>query len=180
MCLISSSTPAVPSSWHAYNPATGNFDVSFYGTGGTYSPEGQSCPVVGSPQIPLGMMPTQLTYNSYLGLYVMVGYSEGAYMLTSPDLINWSLPTKVIGEYWPFPPNGISGSSSSTSNDCYKAYPTLLDPADTSTNFESSGQNAFNVLYALQHISCDFKSGFDIHRSTAEFSVNLIKIEYGG
>ena len=78
-----------------------------------------------------------VTYNTYLKLYVITTYekSRGFYFSVSPDLINWSMRM-------PIAINGLDTS--------HTPYPSLLDPMDTSRNFENTGQTPF-VYYTLLH-----------------------------
>ncbi len=78
-----------------------------------------------------------VTYNTYAKMYVVVGYikARGFYFAVSPDLINWStrMPVTV---------NGLDTSNT--------PYPSLLDSADTSRNFERTGQEPY-LYYTQSH-----------------------------
>ena len=69
-----------------------------------------------------------LSYNTHLHAYVALidNVSGTFYFQTSPDLLTWSGPAAITGT----PPGRIS-------------YPSLLDPDDTSRNFENSGQTPY-------------------------------------
>ncbi len=76
-----------------------------------------------------------VTYNAYLKLYVATEYlsSRGFFFSVSSDLINWSgrIPIAVTNLDTAMTP-----------------YPALLDPTDTSRNFEQTGQQPY--LYYTQ------------------------------
>ena len=72
-----------------------------------------------------------LTYNTYLHLYVAVGGGSADWIdpgefffQTSPDLMTWSSPVNITG----------------IDSIHVLEYPSLIDPADTSRNFENTGQ----------------------------------------
>ena len=84
---------------------------------------------------------TSLTYNNYLKLYVAAEYiaSRGFYFAVSPNLIDWSAPAPVsVG--------GLDPSST--------PYSSLLDPADTSRNFENTGREPY-LYYTQLHKGLD-------------------------
>ncbi len=90
-----------------------------------------------APLTNMGFIGDSLTYNSYLKEYVATGSSSknpvrgmpaGFYYSTSPDLINWSLPHFIMSDT-----NGTQTF----------AYPSLLDPTDTTRNFEVTGQRPY-------------------------------------
>ncbi len=80
---------------------------------------------------------TSVTYNTYLQMYVGMGYikDRGFFFSVSPDLINWSMRMPVTIE-------GLGAS--------FTPYPSLLDPADTSRNFERTGQEPY-LYYTVFH-----------------------------
>jgi hypothetical protein len=86
------------------------------------------------PVTNLSVLVWSLTYNTYLNLYVAIGGGSldwvrpGPFFFqTSPDLLNWTDPVNI---------NGID-------NVHVLQYPSLIDPADVSRNFENSGQTAY-------------------------------------
>jgi hypothetical protein len=74
-------------------------------------------------------------FSKYLGMYVAIQWfgSRGFFFNLSHDLLNWSAPQPI----------SITGLDTSTT-----PYPSLLDPTDTSSNFERPGQNPY--LYYTQ------------------------------
>ncbi len=98
------------------------------------------CKVIDRPNIE--KMHESITYNTYLGAYVLVGYKFhhgpennqiGVFYSLSSDLFNWTESTKVFDD-------DIDGDNIP---DSQYAYPSLLDPEDTTRNFENTGQEAY-------------------------------------
>jgi len=92
-----------------------------------------------------------LTFNTYLNKFMMLGldsdYSGGTpvncgfHFALSPDMVNWSAQQLIAPAYVPAPsqcqaPNagGLAGSF---------AYASIIDPNDTTTNFEAPGRTAY-------------------------------------
>jgi hypothetical protein len=77
-----------------------------------------------------------VTYNTYLGAYIIIiGGQTGAnggsiWYSLSQDLLNWSPLVKLMA----------------LPNDPYQYYGALLDPSDTSMNFENTGQTPYLYL----------------------------------
>lgn len=94
-----------------------------------------------SPQTLGGAYIKSISYNSYLRAYVGLAttYTAGVggvgYTL-SQDLINWSKPVLLLRDK--HVPQGEV------------AYPSLLDPADSSRNFETSGREPYVYLMRWQ------------------------------
>lgn len=92
----------------------------------------------------LGVMDQSVTFNTYLNRYVMVGTTAthidgrevwGVLYSTSGDLIHWD-QSQLLFEAelpWTYQPG----------DDPYLLYATLLDPASTSRNFETSGKTGY-------------------------------------
>jgi hypothetical protein len=87
-----------------------------------------------------------LTYNSYLGQYLLVGYESfmqggqlvcGFYASASQDLIRWGAPKLIKQAPATWPQCAQSGPIQ------FEAYPSIIDHADTTTNFERSGKTPY-------------------------------------
>jgi hypothetical protein len=87
----------------------------------------------------IGKMCASLTYNTYFGKYMVVDYTIGEvngsliygfYYALSDDLINWSAKRLIMqtAATW-----AVGGSN----------YPSIIDHADTSRNFEMPGQDCY-------------------------------------
>jgi hypothetical protein len=86
------------------------------------------------PVTNLSVLVWSLTYNTYLQRYVAIGGGSpdwvrpGPFFFqTSPDLMTWSPPVDI---------DGIDSVH-------VLQYPSLIDPADTSRNFENTGQTPY-------------------------------------
>lgn len=102
---------------------------------------GVSCQVVDKDH--LEKIHESITYNNYLKAYVLVGMrygppGPGVYYAISNDLLHWSTPVRIMGL------DGI-------------AYPSLMDPTDTSRNFEYSNREPY-IYYTR------FNNGTDLDR----------------
>jgi hypothetical protein len=100
----------------------------------------------------IGEMRSSITYNTYLGKFVLVGSKQypfdGVYLSTSDDLIHWDEAVKIL------PLNDARMLQGEV------RYPALLDPMDRSWNFENTGREPFLYL-VLQH---DDPNSIDIIR----------------
>lgn len=134
---------ADPTSWHAWNGT--EFGVRFINPylEPTADPVMHVCAPVSRDNI--GKMTGSLTYNTYFGKFIMVG-SEGKwdyglgrivygfYYSLSDDLIHWS-PRQLIMEGKPIWAEWLPGDSTD--------YPSLIDPNDTTRNFEVTDQECY-------------------------------------
>ena len=86
-----------------------------------------------------------ITYNTYLGVYVLVGISAdwlderevwGFYYSFSTDLVNWTRRKLLVEIELPW-------TVDSPGSDLSYLYPSLLDPQSTSRNFETAGKTAY-------------------------------------
>jgi hypothetical protein len=148
-CLLRSSNLSDPASWRAWDGS--GFNVRFvdpYLEPAAYPPSHVCAPVAPSA---IAKMAMSVTYNTYFGAYLLVGYSaitdpttgvvtKGAFYSLSKDLINWSPRQLLMKALPPF------------DYDCGPdkpiTYPTLLDPGSPSRNFETTGQRPY--LYFTQ------------------------------
>ena len=161
------SGPAMGGMRHAYNQArrpdlvarlgrradadsTSSFEVPFtnpytYQYTTNDPREKHVCEVVSRTSI--NNMSSSLTWNTYLNKYLLVGYgftNVGAqtgnpwdiYYSTSDDLINWSPRQLLMNAEIIFESCGTSDPERTD-----PLYPTLIDQASTSRNFETTGQH---------------------------------------
>jgi hypothetical protein len=92
-------------------------------------------PIFTSPGV--NLFPSYISYSTYLHTYVMLwsnNYDRVAYSL-SQDLLRWSSPITILSLP---PPQGIL------------YYGAILDPSDTSRNFEMSGSEPY-LYFTLAH-----------------------------
>jgi CSLREA domain-containing protein len=126
-----------PTSWRGWD-GTG-FNVEFVNpyTESGFNPADKVLAPVSRDNI--GKMCASLTYNTYFGKYMVVDYTIGEvngaliygfYYALSDDLINWSAKRLIMqtAATW------AAGGSN---------YPSIIDHADTSRNFEMPGQDCY-------------------------------------
>jgi hypothetical protein len=146
--------PAIPSEWGTCLART--FNVTHADTWMVWTNKGwldamkNVCDPVSKRNI--GEMRSSITYNTYLGKFVLVGSKQypfdGVYLSTSDDLIHWDEAVKIL------PLNDARMLQGEV------RYPALLDPMDRSWNFENTGREPFLYL-VLQH---DDPNSIDIIR----------------
>jgi hypothetical protein len=119
-----------PGSWQKYDQ--GLFGSA--GLGGSFTPLN----IVLDPSVPGDERQPHLSFNTYLHQYLMAMVGNGGiYVLTSPDLLNWSRGIVVLPA--PVP------DSTATSSDVRNWYPTLVSPNEPSD--ELTGQTGY-LYYA--------------------------------
>ena len=139
-----------PNSWRAWNGE--DFIVQFINpyTEPNFDPAQHVCQPVSRQQI--GKLHEGLTFNTYFNKFLLVGaegvwdserqmYIPGFYYSLSDDLIHWT-PRKLIMEArLPWTPDWPGE---------VLLYPSLIDPNDTSRNFEVTGQQPY-LYYTRFH-----------------------------
>jgi hypothetical protein len=169
-CLLRTRYLADPSSWRGW-------DGSGFGTRfvdpyrEAARPGGHLCEPVSPDQI--AGMSESLTWNTYLGRYLLVsptnGYSptqkrwvNGFYYSTSPDLIHWS-ERQLLHEVT-FPWTFACGGRPPV------AYPSVLDPASGSRNFETTGQRPWLFFTRFHYSDCNQTFNRDLVRVPLKLS----------
>lgn len=148
-CIMRTNNLSDPSSWRAWDGKAYTITLSAPYNYSTPTPTPASTGIAPCAFISFTnqFYPRGLTYNTYLGQYIIVGEGVvgsqcGAYFSLSHDLITWSTPyflkSGKVG-YGPCAGGGLVGLT---------PYPTLIDHTDTSVNFEYTGQNGF-VYHSL-------------------------------
>jgi hypothetical protein len=113
-------------------------------------------PLVGTT-LPLAFQISSLTYNKYLGAFVAVSEqragqtTDGVHMAYSKNLLTWTNRIKVSD----YIPSGYY-------------YPSLLDPTDTSRNFEVTGQTPY--LYYMKYNGTTMGWDRDLKRKKITFT----------
>jgi hypothetical protein len=168
-CLIRTTRLDQPGAWRGWDGH--GFDVRFvdpYTTSGT---SGHTCAPVSYNEI--AGMTNSLTYNTYLGKYVLVspagvappGEREivwGFYYSTSEDLIDWTSrrlirQVALTTSFKCGDPNPIS-------------YPSLIDPGSTSRNFETTGRSPWLYFTRFHYKDCHSTLNRDLVRIRVRFS----------
>jgi len=153
LCLVRTKDLADPSAWRAWSGGT-SFSTSFIDPyRSTANPADHLCRAVSPDALrdfPLG----SLTYVADADQWLLVGVGgegDGFYYSTSTDLINWA-PRKLFlaaTSPWTYKCGGADPVH----------YPSVLDPASTSRNFETTGKNAY--LYYTQFHTQNCQQGPD-------------------
>jgi hypothetical protein len=119
-----------PGSWQKYYQ--GSFSSA--GLGGQFTPLN----IILDPTVPGDERQPDLSYNAYLHQYLMAMVGNGGiYVLTSPDLLNWS--EGIVALPAPYP------DSKATSANPKNWYPTLMSPNENSD--EITGRTGY-LYYA--------------------------------
>jgi hypothetical protein len=164
---------ADPTSWRAWGDgpdldSTESFEVQFVNpysykfTPRRDTPAKHMCKDIGGGAV-TGVSES-LTYNTYFGKYMLVGaYGDpvpGFFYSLSDDLIHWS-PNKLL--------IGLETQHSWQCGDHDPVRdPSLLDPASSSRNFETTGKQLY-VYYEVIHLdNCQFGADRDLLRIPIE------------
>lgn len=146
-CLMRTQSLGDASSWRAWDGAAFTVRMGSPYVSGAATPRG--CALVGRDSI--GGASGSLTWNSYLQRWMVIGAEAvgntcGFWYALSADLITWSklrlLKSQPVG-YGPCPA-GPGGSN-------FGAYPSIIDHADTTANFERAGATPY--LYWMQAVT---------------------------
>ncbi len=137
-CIMRTNNLSDNTSWRAWDGKEYATTMFAPYSGSTPAPTGKSpCAFISFTN---QFYPRGLTYNTYLGQYIIVGEGVvgsqcGAYYSLSHDLITWSTPYFLKpGKVGYGPCTGILGLT---------PYPTLVDHGSAGENFEYSGKDVF-------------------------------------
>jgi hypothetical protein len=125
-CIMRTATLANASSWQTWT------------TGGSWQPLSATTQCGPLPGLDswVGTVPESVKYSTYLNAYVALAINNDTHVMysTSQDLLNWSAPQTILA------------LSQSQVNGLTLYYGSLLDPADTSRNFDNIGQQPYLYL----------------------------------
>jgi hypothetical protein len=168
-CLARTRDPSDPGSWRAWDGHA--FSIQFANPYATPPPvpNDHVCEPVGRAEIE--RMSNSLTFNTYLGKYLLVGVSGGYdpaqrrsewgfYYSVSDDLIRWS-QRKLLHET-ELPWTYRCGDRNPV------LYPSLLDPASHSRNFETTGRRPYLFFTRFAYASCRQQLERDLVRIRVE------------
>jgi hypothetical protein len=148
-CLLRTDDLSDPNSWRAWDGEGFNFAFVDPYEQDIQNPDDFKCTPISPNEI--GSMNQSLTYNTYLDRYVLVDNSAdtidgrhvwGIFYAFSDDLINWTR-RQLLWEVeltWTYEPGDEDPI----------LYPSLLDPASDSRNYETTGQDAY-LYYTQNH-----------------------------
>jgi hypothetical protein len=169
VCLMRSPRLDQPDAWRAWDGS--GYGVEFvdpYEQSGT---DGHVCTPVSYPEI--ATMTQSLTYNTYLRKYVLVGTAGanvpgkrgvvwGIYYSTSDDLLRWTT-RRLVRET-------VLTSSYRCGDPDPVAYPSLIDPASRSRNFETTGRRPWLYFTRFHYRDCQNVLNRDLVRVRVRFS----------
>ena len=157
-CLMRTATLADPASWRAWDGEGFTLPMpSPYDEEGNPRPTGLPPCTFVAPET-IGTLHESLTYNAYLGMYILVGSAVfsvdgvltcGVFFSLSPDLLRWSPPRLIMPTKLPYSPCNPDGTP-----DGSLIYPSLIDHDSPSPSFEVTGQEPY--LYFVR-----WNSGLD-------------------
>ena len=106
---------------------------------------------------PQDLQPNSLTWNTEARQWLLVGQArDGAYFSLSPDLITWTRPQRFFE------------AQTTWDYECGKpdpfAYPSLIDPASPSRNFDTSGKTAYLYFTQFHYMNCQMTADRDLVR----------------
>ena len=169
-CLMRTKTLADPGSWRAWDGS--GFDVRFadpYAEAGVDPTDHVCAPV--SPQ-EIGAMVESLTYNEYLGKWVLVGSSQdvvagrgvvvGFYWSVSDDLVSWSHRKLIAQIEMPWSHEGGDPNP--------VGYPSVIDPSSGARNFTTTGEEAYLYFTRFHYRNCVQTLNRDLVRVPIRFA----------
>jgi hypothetical protein len=141
LCVFRTGTLGDPTSWRAWDGSGFNLRMTSPYVTGEAAPV---CAFLGG-----FMIPSHLVYNTYLGRYMAVATSPGAldvngrptcgfFFALSADLIHWSTHHLLVEASLPW--CAASPAQPGVLEPVIVMYPSIVDHADTSVNFESAGR----------------------------------------
>jgi hypothetical protein len=158
-CVMRTQTLGDPTSWRAWDGNGFNLQMTDPYTG----PSASLCAAVAP-----GLAQPTLTYNTYLGKYMMVGSAVvgnppvcGAAYALSSDLIHWTAFQIMRTAYFGFAPCLPPGG-----NGLLNIYFSMIDHSDTTANFERTGRMPF-----LYYTRAQWANGFTLNRDLVRVSV---------
>ncbi len=162
-CVLRTQTLADPTSWRAWDGTGFNMRMIDPYAEPDAVPSAHTCQPVSRASLGYAALNYNLTYNSFFEKFLLVGQSPNAevpgfYYSLSDDLVNWS-PMQLLmatdlaqNVNWEAP---------------FLAYPSLIDPDDTSRNFEVTGQTPY--LYFTRANAMSPTLDFDLVRVRVQF-----------
>jgi hypothetical protein len=139
-CAIRSDRLDDPTSWRAWDGSGFNLRLT--------SPYATGASATVCAYLPNSIGNASLSYNTYLGLYMLVadsnaggGVSCGIYFSLSPDMVHWGPKRMIAPARLPWCDAG--SETPGVLEPVVVLYPSLLDHGDTGVNFDRTGRNAY-------------------------------------
>jgi hypothetical protein len=166
VCLMRTRTVADPRSWRAWSG--GSFDHQFVNP---YAAAARPCAYVDWEA--LHEMGESVAWNEELRAFVMVGSETedvpgrglvgGFWFSFSRDLIEWTPRQRFMEAEFPW--------TYSCGDPDVLAYPSLLDPASPSRNFDVTGRRAYVYFTRIHYVNCQMTLDRDLVRVPVEWKV---------
>jgi hypothetical protein len=162
-CVLRTDDLADPTSWRSWDGEGFNMTLVDPYTDSFDNPQDHTCQIVSRENLGYAALNYNLSYNSFFEKFMVVGHSvvvevPGFYYSLSDDLVHWS-PMQLL-----MPAESVHTVGW---NQPYLAYPALIDPQDTSRNFEVVGQTPY--LYFTRVNSVSPRLDFDLVRVQVRF-----------
>ena len=170
VCLMRTDDLSQPTSWRFWDGSgfEGQFVDPYINP--PANPADHICAALDADGATIGAsLNESITYNTYLSRYVLVGLSAdhiggrevwGIYYAFSDDLLDWTRRKLLVEMPLPW-------TVQNAGSDLSILYPSLLDPASDSRNFETSGKTAY--LYFTRHNHGQASLDRDMIRVAVEF-----------
>jgi hypothetical protein len=164
-CLIRTETLSEPGSWRAWDGS--GFNVRFTDPyhDAEPVPGRHVCAPVGKGSLEAPVSSVVLHQPSGLYLATMAATRPeggGIFVATSPDLIHWSKPRLAL-------PLTVAGKQGCGEAAAFN-YPSLLDPASPTRNFESTGDRAYLYMTRFNLEACKLGVDRDLIRVPVRIS----------
>jgi len=140
ICAIRSDRLDDPASWRAWDGSGFNLRLT--------SPYATGASATVCTYLPSAIGNSSLSYNTYLGLYMLVndsstsgGVTCGIYFSLSPDMVHWGPMQRIAPARLPWCDAGPAAPG--VLEPVMVMYPSLLDHGDTGVNFDRTGRTAY-------------------------------------
>lgn len=164
-CLLRTDRISDATAWRAWNGKL--FEAAFVDPYiGSAAKDVHVCAPVGGGQLRWPV--TSLVRHAPTGLFIalmMNGARDGGvFYATSPNLIDWSSPSKLM--------DGLGEGAYRCGDPAPVAYPSLLDPSSSDLNFMTTGRSAELFLTRFNVTGCKTSMDRDLIRIPIMISVN--------
>jgi hypothetical protein len=163
-CLLRTDRIADPTAWRGWDgQAFGAVFIDPYTTSDPNNPH--VCAPVGAGQLRWPV--TSLVHHTQTGLFIALmmngAHDGGVFYATSPNLIDWSSPMKLM--------DGLGEGAYRCGDAPPIAYPSLIDPRSTDRNFMTVGKSAELFLTRFNITECRTSMDRDLIRLRVTISV---------
>lgn len=156
-CLLRTDRIMDPGAWRGWNGQA--FVASFVDPYTSVEPRGAHiCSPVGVGRLrwPVGSLVRHLTTGRFIALMLNTARDGGVFYATSPNLIEWSSPVKLM--------DGLGEGSYRCGDPAPIGYPSPIDPRSTDQNFMTVGGSAELFLTRFNVAGCRTSMDRDLIR----------------